>query len=193
MKKQQKQFLILLVVLVALVAGLFGLKQYNQTQSKQPIEQEAVITVVAFSSEDIVRFSYDYEGTTYSFVKEEGTWYYAEDKPISLIQTSIADMIAGVALLTAELAIENVTDMTQYGLTEPQRTLRLETEAESVTLLVGDYNSMSDVYYLSKAGDTTVYAVSPAVMEAFERSLEDVTDTTGEGVGDVKESAAVIQ
>ena len=179
MKKQQKQLIILLVVLVALAAGFFGLKQYNQLQSEKPEEDED-ITVVNLDRDSIVRFSYDNEGETYAFEKEGDTWYYTEDHSLTLNQNRITAMLAKVCPLTASQAIENVTDMTQYGLDQPAKTIQYETENESVILYVGDYNSVAKIHYLCKPSETTVYTVDGQSVNIFDNTLEDLIEEPDE-------------
>lgn len=175
MKKQQKQFIILLVILVALAAGFFGLKKYNQLQSEKPEEDED-ITVVSLDRDSIVRFAYDNEGETYAFEKEGNTWYYTEDHSLTLNQNRITAMLMKVCPLTASQAIENVTDMTQYGLDQPVKTIQYETENESVILYVGDYNSVAKIHYLCKPSETTVYTVDGQSVNIFDNTLEDLIE-----------------
>lgn len=181
MKNQKKQMIILLIVLVALVAGLLGLQQYNKTQSELPAEEAPVINLTDLSSEEIVKFSYNYEGETLSFEKEGETWHYTADKALTLNQALITNILSGVATINADQAIENVTDMTQYGLKEPSNILQFETAAESVILQVGDYNEMSDIYYVSKPSETTVYTVSAVAIPNFDYALEDLITETVSG------------
>lgn len=96
MKKQQRQILILLVILLALAALFFGVKKYNREQAAKPSETDK-ITVIDEDSDDIIKFSYDYEGETYCFEKENGTWYSAEDHTLSLLQYRTGSLTEGVA------------------------------------------------------------------------------------------------
>lgn len=175
MKKQKRQMLILLGILVLLGAGFFAVRQYNQNQSLQP-QEETGITVVDIQADEIVSFSYDYEDVTYSFEKEEDTWYAAEDHSLNLVQSSVSYMLTDVAPLIADQVIENVTDMSQYGLAEPSRTISFETASESYIFYVGDYNDVSGVYYICKPSETTVYVVPALTVNGFNYTLEDLIE-----------------
>ena len=175
MKKQKIQMLVLLAILVVLAAGFLGIRQYNQMQSEEP-QEETGITVVDIAVEDIVRFSYDYEDVTYTFEKEEDTWYAAEDHSLNLVQTSVNSMITDVGPLVAEQVIENVTDMSQYGLEQPARTISFETASESYIFYVGDFNDVSSVYYLCRPSETTVYVVPALTVNRFNRTLEELVE-----------------
>lgn len=175
MKKQLRQLLILLLVLVLLIAGFFGIKQYNKVQSEKP-EEDTEITVIDVERDDIIKFSYDYEGTIYSFEKQEDTWYYAEDHSINLNQASINVLLNRLAPLTAKQELTGITDMTQYGLDEPSKRIQYETANASYIIELGDRNSVASVYYMRKPSETTVYTVVPQVFTVFEKDLEDLKE-----------------
>jgi len=179
MGKQSKQLMILLLVLLLLIAGFWGIRQYNKVQSEKP-EESTDIMVIDVSVEDIVKFSYDYEGVTYSFEKEEDTWYYAEDKSISINQNSIKTMLNRLAPLTAKQELKGVTDMTQYGLDTPSRRIEYATVEESYSIELGDRNSVASIYYMCKNSEDTVYVVEPQVYTVFEKDLEDLKEVVEE-------------
>lgn len=178
MKKQSGQLLILLLVLAGLTAAFFGLKQYNKVQSEK--EEDDGITIFDTERDDIVKLTYDYEGETYCFEKEDDTWYDAEDHTLNIEQYLIKNMLSSVAPLKAEQIIENVTDMNQYGLAEPSRTIQYETEDAAYVFEVGDYNSVSSVHYIRKPGENTVYAVSSSTVTVFNKTKDDLINTTAE-------------
>lgn len=175
MKKQKKQMLVMLGVLALFMAGFLGIRQYNKIQSGKP-EEESGITIVESSLEDITKFSYDYEGVTYSFEKQEEVWYAVEDHSLKLVQSSVASMITDIAPMVAAQVIENVTDMSQYGLSEPSRTIRFETVTESHIFYVGDYNSVSGIYYICKPSEASVYLVPALTVNRFNKTLEDLME-----------------
>ncbi len=180
MKKQAGQLIALLVVLAVLAAGFAALRRYNEEQADKPAEEDTSISLNDLSSEDVSRISYDYSGETYSFVKEDDTWYAESDRELSITQNRITSMASYLAPLEAESAIENVTDYEQYGLDNPERTIEFETADESFTVLIGDYNSMEGVYYIMLEGDETVYLVQEKFLAAFNFSLDEVTETEEE-------------
>ncbi len=172
MRKQGKQLIILLLVLVLLIAGFFGVKKYNEIQTEKP-EEESGVAVIEVAKEDIISFSYDYEGITYSFEKEEDTWHYTGDRSLSIDQTTIAVMLNRVAPFTAEQGLGEVSDFNQYGLEEPLKTITYSTADQSYTIQIGGYNSVATVYYAKLAGDNKVYTVISPVKTVFDRDMED--------------------
>ena len=175
MQKQLRQLIVLLLALVALTAVFLGLRQFNRTQDDVE-EEKTGETIVDVAEDDILRFTYDCEGETYVFEKESDTWYYAEDHSLSITQYKIRNMLSMLAPLKAKQVIENVTDMAQYGLAEPSRTINYETEGASYIFYVGDYNSVTDVHYIRRPSENTVYAVSSGTVTIFNKSLEDLVE-----------------
>lgn len=179
MKKQRKQMLVLAIVLIALCGVLLGVRQYNQVQAEKPEEEEGEI-VLAVEPDDIIRFSYDYEDVTYTFEKEEDTWYYADDHDLALLQYYTSSLVTGVAPLVATQIIENVSDLSQYGLAEPQRTISYETATGSYILYVGDKNTVTSSYYVCLPSESTVYVVDSADINKFNVTLDNLMDDTEE-------------
>ena len=181
MKKQQKQMIGMLLALVVLAAAFLGIRQYNKNASSDTSVTESTDeTVLDVNSDDIVSFSYVYDGETYSFEKEDDTWYYAEDHSLNLNQNRIKAMILKVAPLKVNQTITDVTDMSQYGLADPERTIQYETADRSVIINVGSLNSMTSQYYIAFPSETTVYAVTPNVVTGFNYTLDDLIEEVEE-------------
>lgn len=180
MKKQRIQLVLLLAVLAVLAGGFLGLKQYNKMQAEKPEEVDDMVMLVDISAENVIRFAYDYEGETYTFEKEDDIWYYTEDRSLDINQYRMTSMLSNVAPLQVSNVIENVTDMTQYGLKEPSRTIQYETASQSHIFYVGDYNSLADVYYICAPSGTTVYTVSAQVVNGFNYTLDELVEESSQ-------------
>ena len=188
MKKQKKQFIILSAVLVLLAAAIPGVRYMNERREAKEAEaakaeqDSGVVIDVAY--EDVVKFSYDYDGETYAFEKEGDTWHAAEDDSLSLKEYSIKNMLSGVAPFDAQQVIENVTDLSQYGLADPERTISFETASASYILHVGDHNALTGTYYVCMPSQTTVYVVEQTVVTRFNQTLEDLVEIVEEESGE---------
>jgi len=176
MKKQQRQLFVLVGVLVVLLCAFLGLKQYNKAQADKPVEEDEKIFVIDAAAEDVTQLAYDYEGENCAFEKEEDTWYAAQDHSLNIKQTRVTSMVNGIAPLEASQVIENVTDLAQYGLTEPQKTITVETAAKSYILYVGDKNDLTSSYYVCFPSTSTVYVVSATNINRFNYGLEELVE-----------------
>ena len=181
MKKKQRQMIGMLLPQVVLAAAFLGIRQYNKNASSATsITEDTQETVLDVNSDDITSFRYVYEGETYAFEKEDETWYYADDHSLNLNQDRIKAMILKVAPLKADQVIENVTDMSQYGLADPERTIQYETADRSVIINVGNLNSMTSQYYIAFPSEMKVYAVTTNVVTGFNYTLDDLVEETTE-------------
>ena len=181
MKKKQRQMIGMLLALVVLTAAFLGIRQYNKNASSAAsTTADTQETVLDVNSDDITSFRYVYEGETYAFEKEDETWYYADDYSLNLNQDRIKAMILKVAPLKADQVIENVTDMSQYGLADPERTIQYETADRSVIINVGNLNSMTSQYYVAFPSEMKVYVVTTNVVTGFNYTLDDLVEETTE-------------
>lgn len=179
MKRQKKQMLALVLLLAVLCGAFFGIRYYNGRQADTQ-QADSRITIIDMDPEELVRFSYTYEGETYSYEKEDGVWYYAGDHDLKLLQYRTGNLTSGVAPLKTEQIIENVTDMEQYGLKEPQRTITFETASQSYILYVGDRNEVTASYYVCLPSGTEVYLVDTTAINKFDVTPQELVDTTEE-------------
>lgn len=181
MKKKQRQMIGMLLALVVLAAAFLGIRQYNKNASSvTSTTEDTQETVLDVNSDDITSFSYVYEGETYAFEKKDETWYYTDDHSLNLNQERIKAMILKVAPLKADQVIENVTDMSQYGLADPERTIQYETADRSVIINVGNLNSMTSQYYIAFPSEMKVYVVATNVVTGFNYTLDDLVEETTE-------------
>lgn len=181
MKKKQRQMIGMLLALVVLAAVFLGIRQYNKNiASATSTTEDTQETVLDVNSNDITSFRYVYEGETYAFEKKDETWYYTDDHSLNLNQDRIKAMILKVAPLKADQVIENVTDMSQYGLADPERTIQYETADRSVIINVGNLNSMTSQYYIAFPSEMKVYVVATNVVTGFNYTLDDLVEETTE-------------
>ena len=181
MKKKQRQMIGMLLALVVLAAAFLGIRQYNKNASSATsTTEDTQETVLDVNSNDITSFRYVYEGETYAFEKKDETWYYTDDHSLNLNQERIKAMILKVAPLKADQVIENVTDMSQYGLADPERTIQYETADRSVIINVGNLNSMTSQYYIAFPSEMKVYVVATNVVTGFNYTLDDLVEETTE-------------
>lgn len=202
MRKQSRQFIILAVVLIALIGGYIGLTQYNSRQQEQEADLVKGEVLVDISRDDILRFSYMYNGETYAFEKTrisvdsqgdnntdesmsgsgaaeprtESRWVYTEDTSLNLIQSRLNTMAGKLTSIVAQNVINDVTDMSQYGLESPANVLHWETEQKSYTYHIGDYNSFGNMYYIREPDSDTVYVVTSSLGTGFDYSVEDLVE-----------------
>ena len=124
--------------------------------------------MVALEASDIVRYSYDYQENTFSYVKENDTWYYEGDKSMKLTQYNLTNIASNLASLTAQETIEGAQDLAAYGLEEGYRNLSFETASgETYEFCIGNENELTGIYYICRPGETTVYTIAKEVLSVL--------------------------
>ncbi len=206
MKKQGRYFIVMVAVLAVLTAGYFFLARYNKNQQEQESGQVDGEVLAETDRDDILRFSYVYEGETYVFEKTEvpveapeagddgaqsgsesaeptveSRWVYAADPSLNLMQSRINSMAGKFTRIIARQTITDVTDLSQYGLEEPVNVVHWETAQGSHTYNVGDYNSVGSVYYICEPDSNTVYAVTTSFRTGMDYSLEELLEEEADG------------
>ncbi len=190
MQRQKKQFILIVILLFAALMLYGGLRIYNDRQQKQEEREaeKAKIAVTDIKENVLTSFSYRYEGETLEFVKEDGVWYAASDKTISIDQDKIASMLSSVLQLSAAEKLDSYDDLADYGLKEPKNEITLTTGTETMKLLLGDQNTMLSQYYVKKEGEDPVYLTETSLDAVFAKSVADMTKTE-ESTEDIEEAS----
>lgn len=172
MKRQKIQLIIILIFLFLTAAAYGGMKYYNENHTEE--EEKISYTVTEVDTASVKELSLSNENGDFSFVKENDVWYEAGDRSVKIDTALLENMITAATGVTSEDKIENVEDMSEYGLENPQIAVTYSTETENVTLNIGDYNSAVSKYYICVDGENTVYTISSSVRSSFTKSLDDL-------------------
>lgn len=162
---RQKKLLLLLGVLVLTSALTLGVMR--QEEHKEKIKNTPA-TVLELT--DIDSVSWDYDGQSYAFHKEEAQWTCDADEAFPVDPEKMEDLLEQFTSLGAAFTIEAPEDLGQYGLKSPQCTIRLTQGEQTVELLLGDYSQMDSQRYAS-LGDGNVYLLSHDPLEEFDTDL----------------------
>lgn len=188
MDGQKKQFIGICILVVLCAAAYFGLKTYNEkaAEKEQQEAEDKKVEAVSIDKEKVKSFSYQVDGNTLTFEKEEDTWYDKDDHSINIDQDAISTMLDAVAEVTAEEKLENVEDTSEYGFDSPTNVLTFEMEDGTRTITIGMQNEITSEYYIMDNNSDAIYVVTTNLSATFSKSVEDVTakeeeETTGAG------------
>ncbi|MCR5255965.1 MAG: DUF4340 domain-containing protein [Acetatifactor sp.] len=177
MSRQLKQLILMVIVLVVLVAVYFGVTKYQESKKDDKEENSSEVTVIDGDSDSIESFTYTYDGNTYSYEKEDDTWYYADDHSLEVTQYMIKNMLANLAPFKTENVIENVEDLSQFGLDAPSRTVKWVMNGEEYEITFGDFNTIAEVYYVYVNGDSSkVYTTESSTYTLFNKDIYALTN-----------------
>lgn len=170
-----KRLIALCLLLAALSAGSVALSRYNEEQeSAQDAGAEADENVVEL--EDIQRIDVAFEGERVSMQREGDAWIDVDDPAFPLDATYPEQMASALAQVTSTRSVTG--DLAEYGLDEPQLTISVTDAAgEVTTLLVGDRNGVTGLYYARLDGSETVYTIASSEVSPFMRTRYEMIET----------------
>lgn len=173
MEKQKKQLIGLLIILIVAVAAFILVSKLPDEDTD---EEKAVYAVTSLNKEDVTKLKFTNGNGTVTLTKNGESWLCEEDRTVDIDEDTVDTMAGKVASLTSENKIENVEDISRYGLDSPSLTILVSDGTDTKTILVGDYNETTYTYYLCLEGDTgTVYtAQSSTVSDFMNKTLEDL-------------------
>jgi hypothetical protein len=117
------------------------------------------------SAEPVYEYSSE---VAYDLVLENGAWYLASDKSLEVDQDSVASLISKVATVTSNKEIAGVTDFAQYGLDHPSLSIEITlNDGTKTNIYVGDYNSVSSLYYARIGDSANVYMITATLSTSF--------------------------
>lgn len=170
--KRVKKLLILLVVLLLFIAAAIWALQYEAKKEEVKNTGEVILNI---NPEEVTSLSWDFEGTTYSFHKEDH-WVYDEDSTFPVDDNTILEMLSYFVDLKAAFTITDVKDFEQYGLTEPVSTIQITAGSQTYKISLGTFSTMDSKRYIT-LGSGKVFMTEEDPYEIFGVTLAKVLKT----------------
>ena len=148
---------VLVAVLMLLIGGYFLLQQYNKKQAEK--EEENKIQVAEIDADAIEAFSYQLDGETLSFTKTDDNWSYDQNTELHMDNEEIDD----------------VTDLSEYGLDAPSNVITVTTADQTYTFTVGDHNATANCYYfMTDQQPDVVYTMTSGLCGSFRETADEL-------------------
>ncbi len=159
-----KKLCALLAVLAAVCAAAVIV---STTERKQEQVRSEGITALSLDTDSVTALSWEYADNSFAFHKDEnGTWIYDTDEAFPVDQEVIASLLAVFRDFRTDFTIDEVTDLSQYGLDTPTASIHLETADDTYDVLVGDESQMDAQRYIS-IGNGSVYLASVDPLDSY--------------------------
>lgn len=176
MKKKTVTMVSSVAVLAVLCAAYYGVQTFVSEQEQAEEENEEEITdIFSVESDDITKLKFVIDKTEVVFQKDGDEWIKEDEEAFPVDQDTLEDAASSISSVTSDKVINDVEDLSQYGLDDPSNTITISTEDGSDTILkVGDENESISQYYVEKGDDKeTVYLVDSVTIDPFMNSLYD--------------------
>ena len=177
--KNRKKALIIAIICLAAAAVLYLLvvKMNQKEANSESDDSDDSLVISSVDSGQITAISYEKDGKSLSFRKEDGTWYNAEDKSFPVDQDSLTTMTNALGAVSATRKLDSPEDLSEYGLDSPVLTVRyMASDGKEAEFTVGDTNDAAGGSYLKISGDDAVYLVASDFADTFNSDIYQLAD-----------------
>ena len=174
MKKSTK--LVSAVVVLAVLGGVYvGLNTYVSKEEKtESSEEESKTEVFSVKTDDIKSLEFIVDKKEVTFEKKDDSWVKKDETAFPVNQTTLDSAASAIEKVEADRVLKKVDDLTEYGLDSPSNTVTVDTSDGTTKFNIGDENTSTNQYYISKDDDdSTVYVVAADTVTPFMKSLYD--------------------
>ena len=181
MKKKTVKMVFAVVSLAVLCGVYLGVSTYvsKQEEAENSKEEEEQVSVTDASADEIetVKFLIDKKEVT--FQRKEEEWVKGNDEAFPVSQDTLNNAVGMLGDLKAERVLDDVSDLSEYGLDSPVNTIVFKTKVgEETSIKIGAKNESVSQYYVKKnEDDKKVYLVASASIEPFMNSLYDYAES----------------
>lgn len=171
-KRKKKQLIFIFVCFTMILAAYLGSQYY---QNHLPVDdEEDEISVLDIDTSLVNEIGITNGEETINLQKDNDTWKCVDDKDFTIDSTKLQVFLDAAGSITSELKIENVMDMSQYGLDHPSLSISLQWDSNLYTIYIGDRNTVAGgVYYLKINDEDTVYTIENYKYNMLNKTKED--------------------
>lgn len=172
-KKRKIKLLLLLALLVIIVIAYVVLQKNPVKDENAEAEADAeTYPVTEIDTALVTSIGIINNGESIDFTKRNGIWYLDGDDSFSVDEDKIESYLDNAGNITSDTCIENVSDLSEYGLDDPVLNLTLQWDDNMYLIKVGDYNSVISSYYVSVNDDDTIYTINSSQYYSLSKELE---------------------
>ena len=181
MKKKTVKMVLAVVSLAVLCGTYWGVNTYvsKQEKAENSKEEEEQVSVTDTSADEIETVKFLIDKKEVAFQRKEEKWVKGNDEAFPVSQDTLDNAVGMLGDLKAERVLDDVSDLSEYGLDSPVNTIVFKTkEGEETSIKIGAENESVSQYYVKKnEDDKKVYLVASASIEPFMNSLYDYAES----------------
>lgn len=177
MNRKSKRNLIVLLILIAVLLVIFLFLKRNEDadfMQEEAVTTEESVPVVNINKEEVTDMEFiRSDGGSFTLHKQEDIWNYLEDAAIDtseatagnaetirqVNQDTVSAYLDDICAFTAKQEITDVTDYSDYGISDESDTVTLQLANDLYVFRIGDYNSLAGGYYLTVNDGSSVYLI----------------------------------
>lgn len=177
MNRKSKRNLIVLLILIAVLLVIFLFLKKNEDadfMQEEAVTTEESVPVVSINKEEVTDMEFiRSDGGSFTLHRQEDTWNYLEEAAIDtseataedtetirqVNQDTVSAYLDDICAFTAKQEITDVTDDSDYGISDESDTVTLQLANDLYVFRIGDYNSLAGGYYLTVNDGSSVYLI----------------------------------
>lgn len=175
-RKSKRNLIVLLILIVVLLVIFLFLKKNEDADfmQEEAVTTEESVPVVSINKEEVTDMEFiRSDGGSFTLHKQEDTWNYLEEAAIDtseattgnaetirhVNQDTVSAYLDDICAFTAKQEITDVTDYSDYGISDESDTVTLQLANDLYVFRIGDYNSLAGGYYLTVNDGSSVYLI----------------------------------
>lgn len=175
-RKSKRNLIVLLILIVVLLVIFLFLKKNEDADfmQEEAVTTEESVPVVSINKEEVTDMEFiRSDGGSFTLHRQEDTWNYLEEAAIDtsedtaedtetirqVNQDTVSAYLDDICAFTAKQEITNVTDYSDYGISDESDTVTLQLANDLYVFRIGDYNSLAGGYYLTVNDGSSVYLI----------------------------------
>ena len=175
-RKSKRNLIVLLILIVVLLVIFLFLKKNEDADfmQEEAVTTEESVPVVNINKEEVTDMEFiRSDGGSFTLHRQEDTWNYLEEAAIDTSEATAGDAetirqvkqdtvsayLDDICAFTAKQEITNVTDYSDYGISDESDTVTLQLANDLYVFRIGDYNSLAGGYYLTVNDGSSVYLI----------------------------------
>lgn len=175
-RKSKRNLIVLLILIVVLLVIFLFLKKNEDADfmQEEAVTTEESVPVVSINKEEVTDMEFiRSDGGSFTLHKQADTWNYLEEAAIDtseattgnaetirhVNQDTVSAYLDDICAFTAKQEITNVTDYSDYGISDESDTVTLQLANDLYVFRIGDYNSLAGGYYLTVNDGSSVYLI----------------------------------
>lgn len=175
-RKSKRNLIVLLILIVVLLVIFLFLKKNEDADfmQEEAVTTEESVPVVNINKEEVTDMEFiRSDGGSFTLHRQEDTWNYLEEAAIDtseataedtetirqVNQDTVSAYLDDICAFTAKQEIIDVTDYSDYGISDESDTVTLQLANDLYVFRIGDYNSLAGGYYLTVNDGSSVYLI----------------------------------
>lgn len=196
-RKSKRNLIVLLILIVVLLVIFLFLKKNEDADfmQEEAVTTEESVPVVSINKEEVTDMEFIRSaGGSFTLHRQEDTWNYLEEAAIDtseataedtetirqVNQDTVSAYLDDICAFTAKQEITDVTDDSDYGISDESDTVTLQLANDLYVFRIGDYNSLAGGYYLTVNDGSSVYLIDSSTYYLLHKDSSYFEDTSEE-------------